>query len=318
MFAMILQEANRRGIAVEARPMAIMKRGICSFAEKAKALTKGGAALGVIVNSDGDSFIDMPRGKESTDNCTTPIGSVMKSDGELLQYEATSPGETLAIITGNTNTNTNDDDDDDDDGGVRGYSKACKAAMALVEEIVDKWPHSVPPVPMKEVLAATAPGYESRRKLADEGGRIAVSGSNGWAFFDYHLALFGSQEVPLKPLRLVFANPPHGCDPKAYLNRVSGAAVAILRGGGCSFGIKVLNAQSLGAKVVLIVNSEKGRPLQRLMALRDEEELITVPTIMISYRIKTYYERLLKRYQPIDQLLVSVQPTGLHGRYEER
>ena len=99
---MILQEARRRGLAVEARPMAIMKRGICSFAEKAKALTKGGAALGVIVNSDGDSFIDMPRGKESTDNCTTPIGSVMKSDGELLQYEATSPGETLAIITSNT------------------------------------------------------------------------------------------------------------------------------------------------------------------------------------------------------------------------
>ena len=79
-----------------------------------------------------------------------------------------------------------------------------------------------------------------------------------------------------------------------------------------------MNAQSLGAKVVLIVNSEKGKPLQRLMALKDEEELIHIPTIMISNRIKTYYERLLKTYQPIDQLLVSIQPTGLHGRYEEK
>ena len=52
--------------------------------------------------------------------------------------------------------------------------------------------------------------------------------------------------------------------------------------------------------------------------MKDEEEQIEVPTIMISQRIKLYYERLLKAYYPLDQLLVSIQPTGLHGRYEEK
>jgi hypothetical protein len=40
------------------------------------------------------------------------------------------------------------------------------------------------------------------RSLSDEGGRLSLSGENGWAFFDYHLAMFGPQEVPLgKPLQ---------------------------------------------------------------------------------------------------------------------
>ena len=300
MFSLMLQEAYRRKIPLEPVPMAILKRGICSFAEKAKALVRGSAAVGMIVNMD-DNYIDMPRGKENIDNCTSPIGSLRQRDGELLQHEAAAPGETLAVIS-----------------SYRGHADVCVKTVSMIEEIIDKWSHSIPPMPSKDIFEVVPPGIDSRRKIADEGGRIAVSGQNGWAFFDYHLALFGSQEVPLTPMRLVFANPPHGCDPKAFLNRISGAAVAILRGGGCSFGIKVLNAQSLGAKLVIIVNSEKGKPLQRLMAMKDEEEQIEVPTIMISQRIKLYYERLLKAYYPLDQLLISIQPTGLHGRYEEK
>lgn len=67
------------------------------------------------------------------------------------------------------------------------------------------------------------------------GGRIAVSGENGWAFFDYRLALFDPQSVPLHPLRLKMAFPPYGCDVALYTVRIKDAAVAILRGG-CSIG----------------------------------------------------------------------------------
>jgi hypothetical protein len=151
--------------------------------------------------------------------------------------------------------------------------------------------------------------------LTEEGGRLALSGENGWAFFDYHLAMFGPQEVPLGPLKLVMAIPPFGCDPSAYTVRVSDAIVAILRGGGCSFGIKVINAQKLGAKAVMIVNTDDMKTM-RLMALPDEVPLINISTIMVSRRIQYYLEEQIRPYFPLNQHLVSIQPTGIFGDYE--
>lgn len=146
---------------------------------------------------------------------------------------------------------------------------------------------------------------------------MALNGENGWAFFDYHLAMFGPQEVPLGPLRLVMALPPFGCDPNAYTVRITDSVVAILRGGGCSFGIKVINAQKLGAKAVMIVNTDDMKTM-RLMALPDEVPLINIPCIMVSRRIQYYLERQLKPFHPLDQHLIAIQPTGVFGDYEQK
>lgn len=153
--------------------------------------------------------------------------------------------------------------------------------------------------------------------MTDEGGRIAVSGENGWAYFDYHLAMFGPQEVPLGPIRLQMAMPPFGCDANAYSVRIKDSIVAILRGGGCSFGIKVINAQKLGAKAVMIVNTDDTKTM-RLMALPDEIPLIHIPCIMVSRRIQYYLEKMLKRYYVIDQHIVSIQPMLFYGDYEKK
>ena len=102
----------------------------------------------------------------------------------------------------------------------------------------------------------------------------SATGENGWVYFDYHSAMFGGP-VPTGPVRLQMAFPPFGCDPAAYTVRIKGAAVAILRGGGCSFGIKVINAQKLGAVAVIIVNTDDKKTM-RLMALADEAPLIKV------------------------------------------
>ncbi len=155
------------------------------------------------------------------------------------------------------------------------------------------------------------------RGLTEEGGRVALSGENGWAFFDYHLAMFGPQEVPLGPMKLVMAMPPFGCDPAAYTVRIADAVVAILRGGGCSFGIKVINAQKLGAKAVMIVNTDDMKTM-RLMALPDEVPLIKIPCIMVSRRIQYYLEEQIRPYYPVDQHLISIQPTGVFGDYEQK
>ncbi len=192
---------------------------------------------------------------------------------------------------------------------------ACDRVLSLAEDLIDKWPHSVPPIPSSQILQSKLPDQSRVRGLTEEGGRLALSGENGWAFFDYHLAMFGPQEVPLGPLKLVMAIPPFGCDPSAYTVRVADAIVAILRGGGCSFGIKVINAQKLGAKAVMIVNTDDMKTM-RLMALPDEVPLINISTIMVSRRIQYYLEEQIRPYFPLNQHLVSIQPTGIFGDYE--
>jgi formylmethanofuran dehydrogenase subunit E len=113
------------------------------------------------------------------------------------------------------------------------------------------------------------------------------------------------------------AMPAFGCDPNAYTIRISGAVVAILRGGGCSFGIKVINAQKLGALAVVIVNTDDAKTM-RLMALNDEIPQIQIPCLMASRRLQYFMQDQLHKYHLLGQHLISIQPTGLFGMYEER
>lgn len=301
---LVMQEARSRGVEVEVRSAALMKRGLCTFVEKSRLLAPAGSHLGLIVNTE-DDLIDMPSGKENTQDSKTPIGILRFNEGEYLHLAART-NEVWSIISDNLGA-------EDDDG----FSPACQRLMHVVEDVVDKWPHSVPPLSVAQIKANQPPDQTRIRGLTEEGGRMALSGENGWVFFDYHLAMFGPQEVPLGPHRLVMALPPFGCDPNAYTVRITGAIVAILRGGGCSFGIKVINAQKLGAKAVVIVNTDDMKTM-RLMALPDEVPLIKIPCIMVSRRIQFYLEEQLRPYYPVSQHLVSIQPTGLFGDYEQK
>ena len=111
--------------------------------------------------------------------------------------------------------------------------------------------------------------------------------------------------------------PPFGCDPAAYSVRVAGAVVAILRGGGCSFGIKVINAQKLGALAVIIVNTDDSKSM-RLMALPDEVPQIIIPCVMVARRFQYLLQDGIQRHYLLDQHVVSLQPTEHHGHYETR
>ena len=85
MFAMLLQEAFTRKITIEPRSMAIVKRGVCTFVEKARSLRSGGAHLGVVVNSDNE-LVDMPAGKEKTADCSMPLGVAKEADGDDIHF----------------------------------------------------------------------------------------------------------------------------------------------------------------------------------------------------------------------------------------
>lgn len=300
MLTALLKESERRQIPLAYKAAGIMKRGVCSFVAKAKAVASGNTGLGLMVNTD-ETLMELPAGKDNTTSCVTPMAALRATDGALLQLTAGYDQEVLLVAhTSNSPLST-----------------TCTRAVTMVEDVVDQWAHSVPHTSVSTVLSTKAPGKDKLRPPADEGGRIAVGGENGWAFFDYHLAVFGPQEVPLGPYRLQMAFPPHGCDPGAYSVRIKDTVVAILRGGGCSFGIKVINAQKLGAKAVIMVNTDDVKTM-RLMAMPDEEPLIKIPCITVSRRLQFYLEKQLKFFYTLDQHTVSIQPTGLFGDYENR
>jgi hypothetical protein len=73
-------EAWNKKITVLPVSVAIMKRGICTFVEKAKNLVGGSADLGLVVNTE-DEIVDMPAGKEKTSECSVPIGMMKSSQG---------------------------------------------------------------------------------------------------------------------------------------------------------------------------------------------------------------------------------------------
>ena len=315
MLSMLLQEAVKRQIIIDLHSMVITKRGMCTFVTKSAQLRKGGASVGMVVNNEED-LSDMQKGRgDDSSQCDAPTAIISERAGTLIQHSASvrgDPGSTKAyeqvsnevlFLVGEEGS----------------FSPACERVNALTEELVELWPHSVPAVSTTQLLSQEQKLTVSnhQRPHSEEGGRLAVGGDNGWAFFDYHLAMFGPQEVPLGPHRMQMALPPHGCDPDAYQVRIKDTVVAILRGGGCSFGIKVINAQKLGAKAVIIVNTDESKNM-RLMALPDEEPQIDIPCVMVSRRIQYYLEGQLRRFYATDQHIVNLQPTGVFGDYEER
>ena len=99
--------------------------------------------------------------------------------------------------------------------------------------------------------------------------------------------------------------------------RIKGTVVALLRGGGCSFGIKVINAQKLGAVAVIVVNTDESKTM-RIMASNDEVPLINIPCIMVSRRLQSYLEDKLTKYYLSNQHFISFDPTGMFGEYESK
>ena len=192
MQVLLAREAAKRGLSIKVKSLSLLKRGTCTFVQKARQLNHGRASIGIVVNTD-DSLMDIPAGKENTTLATIPFGIIRKSNGELLQLAALQ-SEVLAVIS----------------DPKYGQSPSCTRLITMAEDIIDKWAHSVPHVPVDSILQTAPPDKSSMRGRADEGGRVAISGKNGWAFFDYHLALFGPEEIPLGPHRLQMAVPPHG------------------------------------------------------------------------------------------------------------
>jgi hypothetical protein len=137
--AMLLQNAFTKRVLIEPRSIAMMKRGECTFVEKAKLTASNGADVGLVVNNDNE-MIDLPSGKEKTTECTAPFGLMKQEDGHFLHL-ASRTNEVWAIISDST----------------MGMSTSCDKVASLVEDLIDRWPHSVPPIPTTKILQSKPP-----------------------------------------------------------------------------------------------------------------------------------------------------------------
>ena len=68
----MLSPKSTPAYGIELRSLAVMKRGVCTFVDKAKSLLRGNATVGLVVNTEGQNVVDMPSGKEDTGVITTP------------------------------------------------------------------------------------------------------------------------------------------------------------------------------------------------------------------------------------------------------
>jgi PKD repeat protein len=82
-------------------------------------------------------------------------------------------------------------------------------------------------------------------------------------------------------------NPDEGEDSSMGCNQLEGftaGAIAVVRRGGCQFGIKALNAETAGAAGVVIVNNQPAQNIHSLsLGGGDDGDQVTVPVILVSY-----------------------------------
>lgn len=147
MFSLLIQESRSRNLFVEPRSLAIVKRGECTFVEKARGMMKAGAAAGLVVNTDNE-LIDMPAGKEKVSDISMPLGIVREGDAALLHLAAKT-NDVWVILS----------------DSVTGVSPACDRIVNLAEDLVDKWPHSVPALSSAQILQNKPPDVRSAASL---------------------------------------------------------------------------------------------------------------------------------------------------------
>ena len=130
----IIEEARRAKINYKLLVMPIMKRGVCTFVQKASIISEKGANFGVLVNQN-DDLIDLPAGKETTNDCTKPF-AITKDSDTALWLQAGLTNEILAVIS----------------DPIIGYTSDCIQLQGLVEDILEKWSHSLPRMELQAIL----------------------------------------------------------------------------------------------------------------------------------------------------------------------
>ncbi|CAM9984630.1 unnamed protein product [Ectocarpus sp. 4 AP-2014] len=279
--------------------IALVKRGVCTFVEKAKnvqvavlnAAADTAAPPQDTTAAAGKDVITSTKAADSAAAASAATGSVSSRDSG-----SGAGGASGAAVVGGGMVLLNGDDaladmpagnllTDDVNIPVamisRGNGSSVEALLSWgVEVRAAISPYGAcplpPPTPSSDEQGAKA------RKDDDDGGRLLVlSKAQGGREFNYRLARYGPGvgDAEASPVAIAVADPFDGCEDKAYKVRVSGM-FAVVERGGCSFSMKTLAAQRAGALGVIIANTAE--TTLRVMADQGDGEKALIPTVMVS------------------------------------
>ncbi|CAM9617735.1 unnamed protein product [Ectocarpus sp. 12 AP-2014] len=279
--------------------IALVKRGVCTFVEKAKnvqvavlnAAADTAAPPQDTTAAAGEDVITSTKAADSAAAAAAATSSVFSRESG-----SGAGGASGAAVVGGGMVLLNGDDaladmpagnllTDDVNIPVamisRGNGSSVEALLSWgVEVRAAISPYGACPLP-SPTPSSDEEGAKAR-KDDDDGGRLLVlSKAQGGREFNYRLAWYGPGvgDAEASPVAIAVADPFDGCEDKAYKVRVSGM-FAVVERGGCSFSMKTLAAQRAGALGVIIANTAE--TTLRVMADQGDGEKALIPTVMVS------------------------------------
>jgi hypothetical protein len=232
--------------------IAIVKRGNCSFMDKAIVAQKAGA-LGVIIVNTAPGLMRAPAGvirMKAGFDVTIPVVMIKTSDGEALAKITANTPSTLVRVVG--------------ESLIRGVTEIAGRCAAQAEVDAEGNVKGLPE-PAKEIEGGVLQFFAS------------PDDTTGTAF-EFLTAMFGGP-VDQRRNRYVFAEPKTGCDVLTNADAVKGNVAVVYRGD-CLFANKAHNAEHAGAKGVLVANTEVG--LSRMFGGDTKSNFVTIPVAMVS------------------------------------
>ena len=193
-------------------------RGHCTFVDKAHITSRNGGGAALVVNTEEKPLGELPAGNQLTAGVKVSAAMMLKSAGEQLA-EFLTRGVKLA--------------------GFFAIGGRCETQEAAIEKAVGS--------------AAIFRGLAAKRGKKGEIIFWDAYSKSILVRAEYQAAFFGNRLSTL-PRRVVWADPPDGCQSEKISPTAAGAIVLVVRGG-CSFGIKVKAVMNRRAKAVVVVNN---------------------------------------------------------------
>jgi hypothetical protein len=286
----------------------VVKRGHCSFLQKAQYAYKHNASALLIVN-DVDRLETAASGYGINPRVTSkdvklvqslPVFSVSSTAWAKLAFSAqhgyqwTSGSASTSSATTNTAVHA----------GSSGEQQLA-AKDADLDSLKLRF------VPLKcgekhsNMQTSCQPLLEREKKLNPEvtwgSMRISSSGSGGEGkvtkSFQFLTSSFGGV-LPVDTLTLIPSDPSHGCKPLANADDVASTranvAVAMERGG-CMFQDKLKHAEQAGARMAIVMEGSADSALQRIGGNAESSGDIGMPSVMCSWMCNQYITQVLEQ-----------------------
>ena len=217
--------------------IAVVKRGSCSFLSKAWQVFQNGAVGVLVLNSD-NTLVAMPaESKALAEGLHIPVVMVRSADTEALKNAATSG---FLVQMYNSKLCGSHEMYGHVDDVIAGIRNEIDASVQLKSEVDAYGQTENDDVVLKRggILVFSSPSVMANGIKAD--------------FLQF---LSGPRLLPKGHVRVVWADPPGGCESLSNIfTQGVKSFVLVERGHGCSFASKLSNAESAGAVGVIIVN----------------------------------------------------------------